>query len=281
MDLWEEHSYRRCFTYQGKPLAIQLRQQGKGRTPVLVGRILAGPDSPEAIEWLRNQLAWILGFDQDLRQFYQHALQDPVLGPVAIRYEGFRPPRFASLFEGLVNAIACQQVSLLVGITLLNRLCQLCDTKAPEGPLAFPSPQQILLQEPAALRTLGFSRQKIRAIYQVAERAAAGELVEREWRGLPLENIRERLLNIPGIGRWSAEYAMLRALGRLEIFPADDVGARKGLLAWLGEDNAQAGYAEILQRVRRWHPYEGLLYLLMLLRRLDREGHFANDSSSR
>lgn len=74
---------------------------------------------------------------------------------------------------------------------------------------------------------------------------------------------------------------MLRALGRLEIFPADDVGARKGLLAWLGEDNAQAGYAEILQRVRRWHPYEGLLYLLMLLRRLDREGHFANDSSSR
>ena len=50
------------------------------------------------------------------------AAPDPLLGPLAERMRGLKPPRFPTVFEALVNGIACQQLSLAVGIHLLNRL---------------------------------------------------------------------------------------------------------------------------------------------------------------
>ena len=77
-----------------------------------------------------------------------------------------------------------------------------------------------------------------------------------------------------GIGRWSAEYALLRGYGRLDRFPGDDVGAWNGLRRWLGL-RARLDYARAQRATRRFGPYAGFVYFHLLLQRLADEGHLA------
>ena len=65
---------------------------------------------------------YMLSLDLDLDPFYTLAAGDPTLAPLAARFRGLHPPRFASVFECLVNAVALQQLSLAAGLTLVNRL---------------------------------------------------------------------------------------------------------------------------------------------------------------
>jgi len=68
----------------------------------------------------------MLGLRIELDEFYRLASGDKRLGPLVEQFRGLKPPRFPDVFEGLVNAIACQQLSLTVGIELLNRLARRC-----------------------------------------------------------------------------------------------------------------------------------------------------------
>jgi DNA-3-methyladenine glycosylase II len=82
---------------------------------------------------------------------------------------------------------------------------------------------------------------------------------------------RQRLLDLRGIGRWSAEYVLLRGLGRLHVFPGDDVGAQKHLARWLGRSRP-LDYAGVARAVERWQPYAGLVYFHLLLNKLSEVG---------
>ena len=72
-----------------------------------------------------------------------------------------------------------------------------------------------------------------------------------------------RLRELYGVGRWSAEYALLRGDGRLRIFPGDDVGVRRRLEQWLGLQD-KLDYEGVQQVLQAWHPYIGLVYLHLL-----------------
>jgi DNA-3-methyladenine glycosylase II len=74
-----------------------------------------------------------------------------------------------------------------------------------------------------------------------------------------------------GFGRWSAEYVLLRTLGRLDVFPGDDVGARNKLQHWLGLDTPPT-YDEIQSVLARWTPFSGLVYFHLLLDGLAESG---------
>jgi len=73
-----------------------------------------------------------------------------------------------------------------------------------------------------------------------------------------------RLTSLSGIGRWSAEYVLLRGLGRLHIFPGDDVGARNTLARWLDLE-PPLDYRAVEEAVSRWQPYAGIVYFHLLL----------------
>lgn len=74
-----------------------------------------------------------------------------------------------------------------------------------------------------------------------------------------------------GIGRWSAEYTLLRGFGRLDILPGDDVGAQKNLRELLALE-ARPTYDQIKLLSQRWQPYAGLVYFHLLLEKLQRKG---------
>ena len=219
---------------------------------------------------VRPVLERMLGLTTDLAGFYQVADRDPELRPLALRLRGMRPPCFPTVFEALVNAVACQQLSLDVGIHLLNRLARRFGP-AVGGCHGFPEPGRLAAADPAELRGLGFSGAKARTITAISARAAAGTLDLEALRAADDDSAREILLGLPGIGRWSAEYILLRGLARYQVLPGDDVGARNNLRRRFGLPEG-AGYDAVASLSRRWWPYAGLVYFHLLLDALAARG---------
>jgi DNA-3-methyladenine glycosylase II len=82
----------------------------------------------------------------------------------------------------------------------------------------------------------------------------------------------EYLDQFPGMGRWSSEYVLLRGLGRTNVFPGDDVGARNGLRRLLNlKDNLD--YDGVKQALAEWKGYAGLLYFHLRLNHLENSGY--------
>jgi DNA-3-methyladenine glycosylase II len=186
-----------------------------------------------------------------------------------------RPPRFPSVFEALINAIACQQMSLTVGIVLLNRLAGACGPAFEERAAvthAFPRPRDLVRRDPDALRLLGFSRHKVRAMMETAGAIDNGKLNLESLAAVPDDVALNNLQELRGVGRWTAEYVLLRGLGRWHVFPGDDVGARNNLTRWLGlsEDLNYEGVRRVLAR---WRKFGGLIYFHLLLDHLAEKGY--------
>ena len=275
MDRWDGRVYRRVLTMQDRPVEVAVTQTGSPARPRLQVQARGIESSPESTSFLAATLTRILGLQADLTGFYRLAENDSRLGPLARKFRGFKPPRFPSLFEALVNGIACQQISLTVGIHVLNRLAAARGLPFPgkDGPAhAFPRPRDLAGTAVEDLRALGLSRQKGRYLVELAQRVLEEKLDLETVAGLDDTTALEQLRAFKGVGRWTGEYALLRGLGRVHLFPGDDVGARKRLGEWL-QLPEPLDYEGVRRVLDRWQPYGGLLYFHFLLQQLDREGH--------
>lgn len=276
VDRWNG-SYRRVFEVRGSLLEAVIRQApGEVCGPLAVEIRSQHRLTPATEEEAKILLSRMLGLQLDLAGFYRLAHRDGRLSLLATRFKGMRPPRFPSIFETLVNAIACQQLSLTVGIHLLNRLAERYGPSAggSGAPVGFPSPKRLASARLEDLRTLGFSGSKARAITGLARQVASGEVELEDLDHLEDEKVRVELLALAGVGRWSTEYTMLRGLGRLQVLPGDDVGARNNLRRRYGLDPS-AGYDELVDLSRQWWPYGGLVYFHLLLEALAEAGLLA------
>jgi DNA-3-methyladenine glycosylase II len=84
---------------------------------------------------------------------------------------------------------------------------------------------------------------------------------------MPDDEAVARLSKLRGVGRWTAEYVLLRGLGRTHVFPGDDVGARNNLARWL-HVTTPLDYEGVREILSGWDEYSGLLYFHLLLERL-------------
>ena len=270
IDRWDGGVYRRTLVLQGNPLEVAVIQTAPPDRAQLQVSAMGARVGPGAEPALRATLCRLLGLQVDLEPFYRLAATDVRLSALAERFRGLKPPRFPTLFEALVNAIACQQITLTFGIRVLNRLAErygLALSSDHGQARAFPRPSDLADVDPDDLRPLGFSRQKARAIVELSQAIADERLDLDELTSLDDATTVKRLCQLRGVGRWTAEYALLRGLGRLDVFPGDDVGARNNLRRWLGLPHS-LDYASVHEAVTPWQPYAGLLYLHLLVDRL-------------
>ena len=270
MDRWEDQRYQRTLVLDTHPLQVTVTQSAPPPMPVLDVEV-HGPHVLRHDEAaIRVLLEKMLGLNIDLTGFYQCAATDPRLAAFAGRFLGGKPPRLPSVFEALVNGISCQQLSLTVGITLLNRLCAAYGL-AIEGQHAFPRPVDLCNATVTDLRAMGYSTRKAENILGLAQALVGGELELEALNAVDDATAEARLLELAGVGRWTAQYVLLRGLGRLDIFPADDVGSQAKLQRWF-ELETRPDYAGMHQILDRWAPYRGLLYFYLLLDQLERTG---------
>lgn len=275
IDRWDDGAYRRALFVGDRRVEVTARQTGSPEDPLLEIQV-SGPDRSRVDRAaIASALTRALGLQTDLEPFYRMAGGDPALGPLVAKFRGLKPPRLPSVFETLVNAIACQQLSLTVGLILLGRLAEKCFSGARFSWMTappFPRPADVVRVTPRQLRAMGFSRQKSRAIRGIATSVEAGKIDLEAFDGLGDDDAFQALRRLHGIGRWSAEYVLLRGLGRLSVFPGDDVGGRKNLERWL-KLRRPLDYEGVRRRVRRWQPYAGFIYFHLLLQQLADRGY--------
>ena len=272
VDTWDGLTYRRALEVESGTIELAAVQAGSTAAPRLAVTLTGTQVDQRAEEAARAGLTRLLGPEIDLAPFYRLAERDPLLRTLAARFRGLKPPRFPTLFECVVNAIACQQLTLTVGIRLLNRLAQAHGTTSVERALhAFPVATRLGGVAAETLRPLGFSGAKARSIVELAAGIGAGTFDPSAIEGLDDRDAVQALVQLRGVGRWTAEYALLRALGRLNVFPGDDVGARNNLARWL-DWPGPLDYAGVQAAVSRWRPFAGLVYFHLLLANLAEHG---------
>ncbi|MCC6498888.1 MAG: DNA-3-methyladenine glycosylase 2 family protein [Anaerolineales bacterium] len=271
VDRWDGKTHRRVLVSEkGEPFEMAVMQSGAPESPRLRVAIQSKKPTEEMKRQAASALERMLGLNVELDGFYRMAGRDKKLEPVAERFRGFKPPRLESLFETLVNAIACQQFTLTMGIRLLNSLATKYGLafQSDDGiHHAFPRPQELANADIEDLRQMKFSYPKARYITGLAQSIVQGDVNLDELAALDDQNAVKRLCDLKGIGRWTAEYLLLRGLGRTRIFPADDVGARNHLQRWL-ELPEKLNYETVHQALRPWQDYGGLIYFHLLLKSL-------------
>jgi DNA-3-methyladenine glycosylase II len=128
---------------------------------------------------------------------------------------------------------------------------------------AFPTPAVLAEASLDALRAMQFSARKAEYIVGLARELAVGRLDLSALARASDEAVIARLTAVRGLGRWTAEWFLARALGRPDVCPADDIGVRRALeaLCWGGRARAVAG---VRRRARAWRPHRSLAthYLL-------------------
>jgi DNA-3-methyladenine glycosylase II len=267
VDLWSDETYSRVLAVGDQPVLVSVTQQKTTLDVTVTGEALSPAVKRAAILAIER----LLGIKVDLSDFYKFASSHTRLQELARPFRGLKPPRFATVFEGVVNGITCQQLSLTVGIIFLNRLAERCGLSFGPGRYAFPRPEDVGRLKESDLRLIGYSGSKARSLIEIARSIVEGRLDLNEFEQLDNQECFERLVTLRGIGRWTAEYVLLRGLGRTNVFPGDDVGARNNLERWL-HLRKKLDYKRVQQVLHKWKDYGGLIFLHLLLKSLDEAG---------
>jgi DNA-3-methyladenine glycosylase II len=212
---------------------LSVEQEGSAARAVLRVR-LEGPDAnaPAARDAARRIVDVALAAAQPVRGFYRAFSDDPVIGSAVRDFRGLRAAGAPSLWEALVTAILAQQVNLAFAYDIRRELSETFGRRGRFGGrtyVAFPAPEAFAAETAPAMRRFRLSDAKAKAILGLAEAFAEGALREEDIGALDDEAAIERLTAFRGVGRWTAEIGLLRGLGRVDIFPAGDLGVVKSL----------------------------------------------------
>jgi DNA-3-methyladenine glycosylase II len=267
LDRWDGAVWLRVLPLDGRKVAVAARPVGTVAAPALrvatdgddgaraAGRALAGAfvTAPAA---LRELVA-----------------ADPVIAAAAERWPGVRPVLQRDLLTAVVRSISAQQITLRFAAVLRARLARrfgVRHTVPVPGGAAGGEPGEVWSLDAAALagadvaelRALQFSTAKAVAIVTVAAAVADGRLRLEELGALPDEQVVERLVAFPGIGRWTAEWLLARTLGRPRVV-AGDLGVRKAVgAAYLG--GRLPSPAEVRAATAHWGAAAGVAQQLLL-----------------
>lgn len=262
VDRFDGKTYRRLLAV-GRGAVLATVEQSGGATNPKLRVTLEGPseDSPRARAAAERLVRAALGAGTDVALFYRAARLDPLLAPLVRRFRGLKIGGYPSLWEALVTAVLSQQVNLSLAFGIRSHLATAFGrsrTVRGEKYFAFPLPEAIAKAGERGLAGFRMSANKIATVARLASAFSSGELSEDEIAALPEEAAIERLTEIKGIGRWTAETALLRGLARADAFPAGDLGIVKYLAEGLFEHGRRATESEMRLYAERWRPWRGL-----------------------
>lgn len=272
-DLLADGTYYRALWLDDEPVAVAAR-------PVPGGLEVALPDGglPARLDAAAERVAWMFGFDVPLDGFYEMLKADPALSDAVGSLRGLRHARTETVWEALVHAVVGQQVSGAVARVIRDGIVTQYGAEVrPDGHAvhAFPHPETLIAAGADALRGLKLSARKAEYVIGIAEAALTGALDLDALAPLSDEEITERMVALRGVGRWTAQWTLMRALGRPDALPAGDLALQRVV----GEryfDGRRLSEEELERFAEeRWKPHRGLAvtYLFSRLRqeRADRE----------
>ena len=269
-DSLEDGEYHRLLDLGDKLVLASVRSVGSIDTPELKVEIRWDGLTSEEVAEASSRVAWLLGTDQDLAPFYAQTEGDPTMSAIAEKFRGLHLPHTASVFEALVLAIMGQQIATNVARIIRTLFIE---TYGPRQSFdgrtsyAFPRPESSLAASVEELRGLKLSRRKAEYIRGIAEAALEGALASEHLAELSDEQVARRLTELRGVGQWTAQWVLIRSLGRPDALPLGDLALRRAV-SKLYFDGDEINDGQLEEFTRRWSPWRtyATVYLFTAMR---------------
>ncbi len=247
-----EASTERFRTY-GRDLANVWHEGGLHR--VISGREVRVEAAPRGVkidpgdDRLVPTITWLLGAPLDLDGFWSWAASDQVLAGLREPLRGYRPPLVADRWEMLVTSITAQQVSLHSAFAVRSRLIERFGTKVGEA-WSFPTRERLAEASEDEIRAVGFSTRKAEYVVGLAR----GDLDLDALDAMTDDEVVDAIIAQRGLGRWSADWFLARALGRPDAWPAGDLAVRKAVSFFYGSgrDLDETEVRDVGERFGSW-----------------------------
>jgi AraC family transcriptional regulator of adaptative response / DNA-3-methyladenine glycosylase II len=177
----------------------------------------------------------LLGLGEDTARFIRLARKLGLTRLINGR-DGLRISQTPSVFDGVLWSIIGQQINWPFACLLRRRLILLTGTALRDGLYAPPTPAAVAALDPADLLPLQFSRQKADYVVATSRLIATGQLDLPTLQSMSATRAERTLLAVRGLGPWSVNYLLMRALGFADCVPYGDTGVTSGLQALLDLD---------------------------------------------
>ena len=176
--------------------------------------------------------------------------QDPILRQVINRVGPCQLKPKRHRFRTLLGAIIGQQISTSAAQTIRQRVEQLARP-------GVPTPRKIAKLADSELKSAGLSRQKVSYVRDLVDRSLAGNIHYRKFSRMTDGEVTQNLVQVKGIGEWTAQMFLIFSLGRQDVFPYDDLGIRNAIRK-LYRLPQQPGKTTCCRIAAPWRPYSSV-----------------------
>eukprot|EP01117_Protostelium_nocturnum_P000299 TRINITY_DN10367_c0_g1_i1.p1 TRINITY_DN10367_c0_g1~~TRINITY_DN10367_c0_g1_i1.p1 ORF type:complete len:274 (-),score=95.05 TRINITY_DN10367_c0_g1_i1:35-856(-) len=164
-------------------------------------------------------------------------------------------------FESLVRAIVYQQLSGKAASTIFERFKGLFEMTE-ENP--FPSPKMILEKSIEELRSAGLSNQKVNYLRDLSSKFEEKKIPHEDFSSMSDEEISKCLIQVKGIGQWTADMFLMFYLKRPDVLPTLDLGIKKGMIKHFElppkeiKKKILLEHEQMVKLAECWRPYRSL-----------------------
>jgi DNA-3-methyladenine glycosylase II len=151
-------------------------------------------------------------------------------------------------FLTLARSIVGQQISVKAAQSVWDRL---------EVKIKKITPLNVKKMHSNSLKSVGLSRQKVQYLKNLSDAFNSNKIKEKFWSKMSDEDIIQDLIQIKGVGRWTAEMFLIFNLCREDIFPLDDIGMVKGLCKIYKLDYP-INRDKVMKIGNKWKPYRSV-----------------------
>lgn len=193
----------------------------------------------------------------------RHLKKDPKLSKIIVNVGICKIKTTKNRYESLVEAIITQQLSSSAAKSISDRFRLLYSSR-------FPKPIDVIKTSDSKLKKTGLSEMKVSYIKDLSKKILSKELQLSKLRDLSDERVIEELIQVKGIGRWTAEMFLIFSLGRLDVLPVGDLGLKKGIMRLHNLEELPT--EEKMKKIaEKWRPYRTVAtwYLWKSLKNFD------------
>lgn len=266
---YEEGKFWQILMINDKMLFICAKSSGSIEDPELTVELKSNEDiSEEDKEYVIEMVSKMFNLDFNLKSFYMTVENDEIMSKLIKSLYGLKTPTTQSVIESLVDSIIEQQISLKAAHSIERRMINKIGSSLNiDGHIyyAYPTPNQLNNASSDELRECGLSYRKAEYIKDISKLIISGKLdLEKFKEYKNIDEIIDELCKIRGIGKWTAELTVIRGLGGLDSFPADDIGIRRVISHYYCNDK-KISAEEARKIASKWGKWKGLAAFYLII----------------
>ncbi len=242
---------------EDQTIAFRIEDEGTVKKPILNYTLFANKNISESVKTeLLDRIKFFLSLEDDLKPFYDYGMNDKAFKPVIKNLYGLHQVKFLTPFEAAGWAVLSQRISMKVAHNMKERITHVVGDKITIDDVeywTFPSANQVKNLGVEKLTTILNNRRKSEYLMNVSESFA--NIEEDFLRYAPLEEVKNWLLNIKGIGEYSAHLELIRGLGRMDDISQKDMMLIKCAKNYYGSDVVNENLNEIAEGYRDYKGY--------------------------